>query len=66
MVKITAIPEVCLDAVETRLDGKPGLHSQGTTRRLLHQLDQIDPDVVHVHSLLGYYIMPARKWRTIL
>lgn len=56
MVKIAAIPEVCLDAVETRLDGKPGFHSQGITRRLLHQLDQIDPDVVHVHSLLGYYI----------
>lgn len=56
MVKIAAIPEVCLDAVETRLDGKPGFHSQGITRRLLYQLDQIDPDVVHVHSLLGYYI----------
>ena len=56
MVKIAAIPEVCLDALETRLDGKPGFHSQGITRRLLHQLDQIDPDVVHVHSLLGYYI----------
>lgn len=54
--RIASYPEVCLDALQTRLDGKAGFHSKGITRRLLKQLDKIDPDVVHLHLLLGYYI----------
>lgn len=54
--RIASYPEVCLDALQTRLDGKAGFHSKGITRRLLKRLDEIDPDVVHLHLLLGYYI----------
>ena len=54
--KIGTFPEICLDVLQTRLDGKPGFHSCGITRRLLRQLDEIDPDVVHLHVLLGYYV----------
>lgn len=54
--RIASYPEVCLDALRTRLDGKPGFHSKAITRRLLKKLDEIDPDVVHLHLLLGYYI----------
>ena len=54
--KIASYPEVCLDVLQTRLDGKPGFHSKAITRRLLKKLDEIDPDVVHLHLLLGYYI----------
>lgn len=54
--RIASYPEVCLDALLTRLDGKPGFHSKTITRRLLKKLDEIDPDVVHLHLLLGYYI----------
>lgn len=53
---IAAMPEVCIDVALTRLDGKPGFHSKRITRRLLAKLDTIDPDVVHLHLLLGYYI----------
>ena len=53
---IAGYPEVCLDALQTRLDGRPGFHSKEVTRRLLKKLDGIDPDVVHLHVLLGYYI----------
>lgn len=53
---IASYPEVCVDVLQTRLDGKPGFHSKGITRRLLAKLDEIDPDVVHLHLLLGYYI----------
>lgn len=56
LVKIASYPEVCLDVLQTRLDGKPGFHSKGITKRLLKKLDEIDPDVVHLHLLLGYYI----------
>jgi glycosyltransferase involved in cell wall biosynthesis len=48
--------EVYGDALLTRIDGRPGFHSKGITKRLLSKLDEIDPDVVHLHVLTGYYI----------
>lgn len=56
MQKIASYPEICLDAMLTRIDGKVALHSRCITKRLLKRLDVIDPDVVHLHVLLGYYI----------
>lgn len=56
MQKIASYPEVCLDALLTRIDGRAGFHSKDITRRLLRKLDEIDPDIVHLHVLLGYYI----------
>ena len=48
--------EVNLDALQTRLDGKAGFHSKGATKRLLSRLDEIKPDVVHLHNIHGYYV----------
>ncbi len=56
MVKISSKFEVCLDVLQTRLDGKAGFHSRRATRRLLRRLDAIDPDVVHLHVLCGYWV----------
>ena len=47
---------VKFDALQTRLDGKAGFHSKAATRRLLERLDEIKPDVVHLHNLHGYYV----------
>lgn len=56
MQKIASYPEVCLDAFLSRLDGRAGFHSKRITRRLIRKLDEIDPDVVHLHVLIGYYL----------
>lgn len=48
--------EVRLDALQTRLDGRAGFHSKAATHRLLGRLDEVDPDVVHLHNLHGYYV----------
>lgn len=48
--------EVRLDALRTRLDGKAGFHSKAATRCLLERLDEVKPDVVHLHNLHGYYV----------
>ena len=48
--------EVKLDVLQTRLDGKAGFHSKTATKRLLARLDEIAPDVVHLHNLHGYYV----------
>lgn len=47
---------VYLDWLTTHLDGRPGFHSKYATRQLLRKLDAIDPDIVHLHVLTGYYI----------
>lgn len=39
-----------------RMDDRMGFHSKYDTERLLKALDDIDPDVVHLHNLHGYYI----------
>ena len=48
--------EVCMDVLQTRLDGRTGFHSKAATKRLLERLDEIQPDVVHLHNLHGYYV----------
>ena len=45
-----------VDAALTRIDDRAGFHSKAATRRLLAKLDEIDPDVVHLHNLHGYYV----------
>lgn len=48
--------EVKLDVLQTRLDGRAGFHSKAATKRLLARLDEVQPDVVHLHNLHGYYV----------
>lgn len=48
--------EFYLDVLQTRLDGKAGFHSKTATKRLLEKLDEIKPDVVHLHNIHGYYV----------
>lgn len=47
---------VYLDALQTRLDGRAGFHSKAATKRLLAKLDEVRPDVVHLHNLHGYHV----------
>ncbi|MBS5479305.1 MAG: glycosyltransferase, partial [Coriobacteriia bacterium] len=42
--------------VRTRLFDRMGFYSRRDTARLLARLDEIDPDVVHLHNLHGYYV----------
>lgn len=44
------------DALLTRLDDRDGFHSWQETKRLIDWLDAINPDIVHLHQLHGYYI----------
>lgn len=55
-----------IDLVRSRLDGKAGFHSKTATKRLLRELDAIDPDLVHLHNLHGYYINIERLFEWLL
>ena len=43
-------------ALLDRLTGKHGFYSSFATRKLLRRLDEIGPDVVHLHNIHGYYV----------
>ena len=40
----------------TRLHDRMGFYSKRDTAKLLKRLDDIDPDVVHLHNIHGYYV----------
>lgn len=45
-----------LHAVETRLFDNNGLTSRRVTKQFIKQVEQIKPDVVHLHNIHGYYL----------
>lgn len=49
-------PEVYLHGAMTRLRDRMGFYSKRDTAWLLERLDEIDPDVVHLHNIHGYYV----------
>ena len=47
---------VYTDGVFTRLTDKAGHYSKGATGKLIKQIKEYDPDIIHLHNLHGYYI----------
>lgn len=43
-------------ALCARLFDRAGFYSKRNTRKLISKLEAIDPDVIHLHGLQGYYI----------
>lgn len=42
--------------LSTRLFDTHGLHSTQATKKLIRQVEKIDPDIIHLHNLHGYYL----------
>lgn len=42
--------------IYTRLMDKNGFASRRATKKLLHRLDEIKPDIIHLHNIHGYYL----------
>ena len=43
-------------AVMTRLTDRHGLYSKHATRRLIEDISQYAPDIIHLHNIHGYYL----------
>ena len=56
MQRCATKPEVYLHGAMTRLCDRMGFYSKRDTARLLQRLDEIDPDVVHLHNIHGYWV----------
>ena len=50
--------DIRLHGLQTRLldNHSLGLASKGATKKLISQIEQIKPDIIHLHNLHGYYL----------
>lgn len=49
-------PEIYFSALASRLSGLNGWFNRLATRRLIRYIDRIQPDILHLHTLHGYYL----------
>lgn len=56
LVKIGSRLGVMWHALMTRITDKHGLYSKIATHRLIRQIERINPDIIHLHNIHGYYI----------
>ena len=55
-LRIGTMVDVCVHGAYVRATGRMGFASSRATKEFLAWLDEIDPDVVHLHNIHGYYI----------
>lgn len=56
MVKFGSEWEVKWHGIETRLFDRHGLASKHATRKLIECVENVQPDIIHLHNLHGYYL----------
>ena len=55
-IKIGKKWDVLLHGVLTRITDKTGFYSRRATKRLIKQIEEYHPDIIHLHNIHGYYI----------
>lgn len=55
-VRIGNAKSVKWDALKTRLLDNAGFNSKRATKKLIQQIQEYNPDVIHLHNLHGYYV----------
>lgn len=56
LIQIGGKWDVNMHAIGSMLTDRHGLFSKAATKRLLRQVDEIRPNVVHLHNIHGYYV----------
>jgi glycosyltransferase involved in cell wall biosynthesis len=56
LIKIGTKTDIQLHGIETRLFDRHGLGSKNATIILIEQIKKINPVIIHLHNLHGYYI----------
>ncbi|RDI12180.1 glycosyltransferase [Flavobacterium sp. AG291] len=54
--KIGTHKDLLMHGVYTRLTDKHGFGSKQATKKLVQYIDDVNPDIIHLHHLHGYYI----------
>lgn len=56
LLRIGSMMDERWHGVQSRLLDNHGLASVSATRRFIRQIDEIKPDIVHLHNIHGYYL----------
>jgi glycosyltransferase involved in cell wall biosynthesis len=56
LIKIGNDLDLVIHGLKSRLLDNQGLNSEKATKSLLNRIDDIKPDIIHLHNLHGYYI----------
>ena len=55
-IKIGNKWDVYFHVLQTRIFDRHGLASQRATHKLIHKIKNINPDIIHLHNIHGYYV----------
>lgn len=55
-IKIGNCISIYVHILFTRIFDRHGLASYWATKKLIHQIDDINPDIIHLHNIHGYYL----------
>lgn len=56
VIKIGLNTDHYIHALSTRLTDRHGFGSAGATKEFIRQLDKINPDIINLHNIHGYYL----------
>ena len=56
IVKIGDLFDHCLHGAQSLLLDRHGLASCGSTKKLIREIEQIKPDLIHLHNIHGFYL----------
>lgn len=56
LIKVGSEWDIKLHGLQTRLFDKHGFGSAKATSELVRQIEKIEPDIIHLHNIHGYYI----------
>lgn len=55
-IKISNKLDLYAHVMLTRITDKHGLYSKGATKRLIKDIREYEPDIIHLHNIHGYYV----------
>ena len=56
LIRIGNLGDIRSHIIKTRLFDRHGLGSENATKKLVEEIERINPDVIHLHNLHGYYL----------
>lgn len=56
LIKVGNFADITMHIIKTRLLDRHGFGSARATKKLIKEINKIQPDVIHLHNLHGYYL----------
>lgn len=56
LIRIGSDWDMKVHALKSRIQDNHGLSSKITTKRFIKQIEEIKPDIIHLHNIHGYYL----------